>query len=40
MSQADSGDKFKCIRCGEMFTLTDQEKASNLKFLDEGAAVA
>lgn len=38
MCQPDSTDKFMCIKCGEMFPLTDREKANNLGMLDEEAA--
>jgi hypothetical protein len=38
MGQPDSADKFMCIKCGEMFPLTDREKANSLGMLDEKAA--
>jgi hypothetical protein len=31
MSQPDSRDKFRCVKCGQLFSLTEQEKASNLE---------
>lgn len=37
MSQPESTDKFMCIRCGEMFPLTKQEKVGNLEMLDKEA---
>jgi hypothetical protein len=38
MCQPDSTDKYMCIKCGEMFPLTDREKANSLAMLDEEAA--
>jgi hypothetical protein len=40
MSQPDNTDKFMCARCGERFTLTDQEKTNILELLDEEASKA
>ena len=40
MCQPDSTDKFMCVRCGEMFPLTDREKENSLGMLDEAAARA
>jgi hypothetical protein len=38
MCQPDSTDRFMCIKCGQMFPLTDQEKANSVAMLDEEAA--
>jgi hypothetical protein len=38
MCQPDSTDKFMCVKCGEMFLLTDREKTNSLGMLDEEAA--
>lgn len=38
MCQPDSTDKFMCVKCGEMFLLTDREKENMLVMLDEEAA--
>ena len=40
MSQPDSADKFKCVKCGQLFLLTEQEKAGSLEMLDADAAQA
>jgi|GEM_PF-4882788 hypothetical protein len=40
MSQPDNTDKFMCRRCGQMFTLTEQEKAGTLEMLDREASKA
>jgi len=39
MSQPDGG-KFLCTTCGELFPLSDQEKANNLRMLDDEEAQA
>jgi hypothetical protein len=35
MCQPESTGKFLCVQCGEMFPLSQQEKASTLKMLDQ-----
>jgi len=40
MSQPGSEDKFMCSTCREQFPLSDQEKANNLRMLDEEEARA
>jgi hypothetical protein len=38
MCQPQSAKKFMCLGCGELFDLTDEEKANTLKTLNEEAA--
>jgi hypothetical protein len=38
MCQPDSTDRFMCPKCGEMFLLTNLEKANSMVMLDEEAA--
>jgi hypothetical protein len=40
MCQPRSTEKFMCLGCGELFDLTDDEKASTLKMLEQEAAEA
>lgn len=35
MSHPNSTDKFMCVKCGQLFGLTDQEKDNNVKMLAE-----
>ena len=37
LSQPSSEEKFICMACGELIPLSDQEKANNLRMLDEEA---
>lgn len=38
MCKPQSAKKFMCLGCGELFDLTDAEKASTLNMLDEEEA--